>query len=224
MAISDWPPQERPREKLLAQGAQSLSDAELLAIFLRIGVKGKNAVELARELLAAFGGLRALLETNQQQFCAYRGLGSAKYVQLQAALEMSRRHLFASLQRGKVIKNPRDTHQYLTACIRRYPHEVFACLFLDARNRVICFEEMAHGTINNAYVYPREVVKRALQFNAVAVILAHNHPSGHIEPSQADKRITRQLQSALELVDIKVLDHIIIGDGGCTSFAERGLL
>lgn len=224
MAICDWPLLERPREKLLAYGAHTLSDAELLAIFLRVGVKGKNAVDLARELLAEFGGLRMLLEAGQQQFCSYHGLGVAKYVQLQAVLEMSRRHLFSTLQRGDVIKNTHDTQLYLTARLRSYPHEVFACLFLDSRNRVICFDEVAHGTINNAYVHPREVVKRALHFNAASVILAHNHPSGHIEPSQADKNITRQLQCALELVDIKVIDHVIIGDGGCTSFAERGLL
>jgi len=224
MAISNWPSQERPREKLLTYGPHSLSDAELLAIFLRVGVAGKSAVDLARDLLTEFGGLRLLLEATQQQFCGYRGLGMAKYVQLQAVLEMSRRHLFSTLQRGDVIRNPQDTQRYLTARLRSYQHEVFACLFLDSRYRVICFDEIAHGTINNAYVHPREVLKRALHFNAAAVILAHNHPSGHIEPSQADKNTTRQLQCALELVDIKVIDHIIVGDGGCTSFAERGLL
>lgn len=224
MAITDWPQKERPREKLLAKGAQHLSDAELLAIFLRVGVSGKSAVDLARDLLTEFGGLRPLLEASQNKFCRYHGLGMAKYTQLQAVLEMSRRHLLAALQRGDVIKNPHDTQLYLTAQLRGHQHEVFACLFLDARNRVICFDEVAHGTITHAQVHPREVVKRALHFNAAAVILAHNHPSGHAEPSQADKNLTRQLKCALELVDIKVLDHIIVGDGVCTSFAEQGLL
>lgn len=224
MAISNWPHQERPREKLLIFGPHSLSDAELLAIFLRVGIAGKSAVDLARDLLTEFGSLRRLLEASQTEFCRHRGLGNAKYAQLQAILEMSRRHLFSSLQRGDAIKNPYDTQLYLTARLRGYQHEVFACLFLDSRNRVIGFEEISHGTINNAFVHPREVVKKALHFNAAAVILAHNHPSGHLEPSQADKNITRQLQSALDLVDIKVIDHIIIGDGGYTSFAEHGIL
>lgn len=224
MAINHWPQKERPREKLLAHGAHNLSDAELLAIFLRVGVKGKSAVDLARDLLTEFGGLRALLDTSQHRFCKYHGLGTAKYVQLQAVLEMSRRHLLATIERGDVIKNSKDTQLYLTSRLRSYQHEVFACLYLDSRHRVICFNEIAHGTINSAHVHPREVVKRALHFNAAAVILAHNHPSGHAEPSQADKNITYQLQSALSLVDVKVIDHIIIGDGNCTSFAERGLL
>ncbi|CAM4449582.1 MAG: hypothetical protein LEGION0398_MBIBDBAK_00718 [Legionellaceae bacterium] len=224
MAISDWPELERPREKLLFHGPQTLSDAELLAIFLRVGIKGKSAVDLARDLLNEFGGLRLLLESSQQQFCQHRGLGIAKYVQIQAVLEMSRRHLLSHLKRGDVIKNPLDTQRYLTACLRRYTHEVFACLFLDTRNRIICFEELVHGTLTSAFVHPREIVKRALEVNAASVILAHNHPSGCIEPSHADKNLTKQLQRALELVEIHVIDHIIIGDGKCTSFAEKGLL
>lgn len=224
MAITDWPESERPREKLLKRGAHALSDAELLAIFLRTGVKGKSAVDLSRELLDQFGSLRSLLTAEKSDFCRGLGLGKAKYAQLQAVLEMSRRHLQESLQRGKALSSPADTREFLMASLRDYPHEVFACLFLDNRHRVIRFEEMFRGTINGASVHPREVVKRALSLNAASVIFAHNHPSGVAEPSEADHHITRRLVEALELVDIRVLDHMVIGDGETVSFAERGYI
>lgn len=222
MAITDWPVEERPREKLLQRGPEALSDAELLAIFLRTGVRGKTAVDLARDLLTEYGGLRALLKADQTRFCAGNGLGEAKYVQLQAVLEMGRRHLFEILKRGEALGNPADTRRFLQAQLRHYPYEVFACLFLDNRHRVIEFEELFRGTIDSASVHPREVVRRALALNAAAVILAHNHPSGVAEPSSADYRLTRQLRDALALVDIRVLDHMVIGDGETVSLAERG--
>ncbi len=224
MPITDWPIEERPREKLLTRGPGALSDAELVAIFLRTGVSGKTAVDVARDLLRDLGGLGALLEADLEQFCHTKGLGRAKYVLLQAGLEIGRRQLEARLTRGDALANPQDTRSYLTARLRRYPHEVFACLFLDNRHRVISFDEMFFGTIDGASVHPREVVRRALDHNAAAVILAHNHPSGVAEPSRADQMLTRRLQDALALVDIRVLDHFVIGDGEAVSFAERGLL
>ncbi len=224
MAIKDWPVDERPREKLLHRGPSTLSDAELLAIFLRTGVKGKSAVDLARELLEVFGGLRPLLESSRHQFCLGNGLGNAKYAQLQATLEMGRRHLMEELQRGTLLSSPEITSRYLTSRLRHHQQEVFACLFLDNRHRVLEYEELFFGTINAASVYPREVVKRALHHNAAALILAHNHPSGVAEPSQADQQITQQLKKALALVDIRVIDHIIIGDGEPISLSSRGVL
>lgn len=224
MPITDWPAEERPREKLLTRGPAALSDAELLAIFLRTGVRGKSAVDLARELLTRFGTLRTLLEAGRVQFCESPGLGDAKYVQLQAVLEMARRHLLEKLTRDSALSNVEDTRAYLTACLRAYPHEVFGCLFLDNRHRVIAFEELFRGTLDGASVHPREVVKRALAHNAAALILAHNHPSGVSEPSRADEQITLRLKEALALVDIRVLDHFIIGDGRAVSLAERGML
>jgi DNA repair protein RadC len=224
MPITDWPAHERPRERLLAHGPAALSDAELLAIFLRTGVPGKTAVDLARELLNTFGSLRGLLSADCKQFCTGLGLGTAKYVQLQAVLEMGRRHLRETLARGDALSNPDETRDYLIARLRGYAHEVFACLFLDNRHRIISFDELFHGTIDGTSVHPREVVKRALGHNAAAVIFAHNHPSGVAEPSVADELITRRLKDALALVDIRVLDHLIIGDGHTVSFAERGLL
>lgn len=224
MSISQWPVAERPREKLLLQGAESLSDAELLAIFLRTGVKGKSAVDLARELLLTFGSLRSLLESDQTTFCAAHGLGVAKYVQLQAVLEMSRRHLQATIEKGSAMERPEQVKAYLVAKLRHQPREVFACLFLDNRHRVLKFEEIFFGTINAAAVYPREVVAKALSHNAAAVVLAHNHPSGVAEPSTADQQITERLKSALEMIEVRVIDHIIVGDAETVSFAERGLL
>lgn len=222
MAIADWPAHERPREKMLLRGSQALSDAELLAIFLRTGVKGKTAVDLARELLQEFGSLRALLEADCARFCRGLGLGEAKYILLQATLEMSRRYLAEKMTRGDTLSSPTDTHRFLVAKMRDYRQEVFACLYLDTRHRVISFDEMFHGTINMATVHPREIVQRALKHNASAVILAHNHPSGVAEPSRADRDITTQLQKALALIEVRVLDHIVIGDGTTVSFAERG--
>ena len=224
MAITDWPSEERPREKLMQRGAEALSDAELLAIFLRTGVAGKTAVDLARELLDEHGSLRNLLAADHTRFCASHGLGQAKYVQFQAVLEIGRRHLWETMERGDALTSPQHTYDYLSTRLRGYPHEVFACLFLDNRHRVIEYEELFHGTIDGASVHPREVVRRAITHNAAALILAHNHPSGAAEPSQSDTHITQRLKEALALVDVRVIDHIIIGDGEITSLAERGLL
>ena len=224
MAIRDWPASERPREKLLERGADSLSEAELLAIFLRTGVKGRSAVDLARQMLSHFGGLRALLSASQEEFCAMPGMGPAKYAQLQATLAMARRHLGKALERGKPLTDPVATRKYLQARFRDLPHEVFSCLYLDNRNRVIAFEDLFRGTIDGASVHPREVVRAALKHNAAALIFAHNHPSGVAEPSDADRRLTRRLADALALVDIRVLDHFVVGDGEVVSFAERGWL
>ncbi len=224
MAISEWPAAERPREKLLLKGPDVLSDAELLAIFLRTGVTGKTAVDLARELLGRFGGLRALLAAEQGDFCAAPGLGAAKYAQLKAVLEMARRHLGESLQRGTTLSSSLDTRRYLEASLRDRQHEVFCCLFLDNRHRVLAFEELFRGTLNGATVYPREVVKRALALNAAAAIFVHNHPSGVAEPSQADRLLTTRLTEALALVEVRVLDHLVVGDGETVSFNDRGWL
>ncbi len=223
MAITDWPSEERPREKLLLKGAASLSDAELLAIFLRTGIPGISAVDLSRQLLSEFGSLRTLLTATQAEFCHHKGLGSAKYAQLQAIMEMANRHYSESLKRKDCLSNPTDTIAYLHSQLRDHQHEVFACVMLDNRNRVITFRELFRGTIDGASVYPREVVKQALADNAAAVILAHNHPSGIAEPSQADIQITERLKKALALVDIRVLDHVIVGDE-TLCFSERGLI
>jgi DNA repair protein RadC len=224
MPISDWPLSERPREKLLARGAAALSDAELLAIFIRTGINGKTAVDVARELLNGHEGLRLLLETERESLCRAAGMGPAKYVQLQAALELGRRYLESGLKRDRKLSSPHDARDYLRARLRAYPYEVFAVIFLDNRHRVIAFEELFNGTIDGASVHPREVLRRALHHNAAAMILAHNHPSGIAEPSQADQAITRRLQDAMALVDIRILDHFIIGDQETVSFADRGLL
>jgi DNA repair protein RadC len=224
MSIKEWPADERPREKLLQRGAGALTDAELLAIFLRIGVRGKSAVDLAKELLIDFGSLRTLLDADHDRFCQANGLGDAKYAQLQAVLEMAKRHFNEILQRGDALTSPEITRAYLSAQLRGYSYEVSACLFLDNQHRVIKLEELFRGTIDSASVYPREVVKKVLHHNAAAVIFAHNHPSGISEPSQADKLITDKLKQALALFDIRVLDHFIIGDGSPYSFAENGLL
>jgi DNA repair protein RadC len=222
--ISDWPEQERPREKLLSKGPVALSDAELLAIFLRTGLQGKTAVDLSRDLLTDFDGLRGLIETDSKTFCQTKGLGLAKYSQIQAAIELGKRYMQENLQKKDVLSSPNDTKNFLLAQLRAYPYEVFACLFLDNRHQIISFDKMFNGTIDGASVYPREVVKQALSRNAAAVIFAHNHPSGVAEPSLADKNITRRLQEALSLVDIRVLDHFIIGDNTAVSFAEQGLI
>ncbi len=223
MAISHWPSAERPREKLIKRGAEALSDAELLAIFLRTGFAGCSAVDLARQLLLDYGSLRGILAADAQDFCRSKGLGMAKFVQLQAALEIARRHLAENLAQQDCLTRPAQTTTYLRARLRDYDYEVFACLMLDNRNRVIAFRELFRGTIDGASVYPREVVKQALADNAAAVILAHNHPSGVCEPSQADIRITEKLRAALALVDIRVLDHVIVGDS-VTCLSERGLV
>ncbi len=222
--ITDMPLEDRPREKLLQRGPQTLTNVELLAIFLRTGVKGKTAIDLAKDLLDEFGDLRSLLSADQEHFCQAKGLGDAKYVQLKACVELSRRYLRECLERGQPLTNPEDTRNYLMAELSGRAYEVFACLFLDNKHRLIKFEELFFGTIDAASVYPREVVRRALQLNAAAVILTHNHPSGVADPSQADVAITKRLKDALNLIDIRVLDHIVIGDGYCISLAERGLM
>lgn len=224
MAITDWPEQERPREKLASRGAASLSDAELLAIFLRTGVKGKSAVDLARELLTRFGSLTKLFSSSESAFCQIDGLGPAKYAQLQAVMEMARRALHEEMQQRDALSSPQAVRNFLRLNLQSREHEVFAALFLDAQNRVIAAEDMFHGTLTQTSVYPREVVKRALHHNAAAIIFAHNHPSGVAEPSKADELLTRALKEALALVDIKVLDHFIVAAGGSISLAERGLL
>jgi len=223
-SIRAWPEGERPREKLLDRGAQALSDAELIAVLLRSGVTGASAVDLARSLLVKFSGLRSLFAAGPRAVCAIRGVGPGKYVQLQAALELARRCLSEPLRRGAALDGPAAVREMLHARLQDRPYEVFCCIFLDNRNRVIRLEELFRGTIDGASVHPREVVRQALEANAAAVILAHNHPSGVAEPSQADEFITRRLTSALALVDIRVLDHFVIGDGTAVSFAERGLL
>ncbi|UTF59231.1 DNA repair protein RadC [Gilvimarinus sp. DA14] len=224
MSIAHWPVGERPREKLLERGAAALSDAELLAIFLRTGCAGKSAVDLARELLIEFGGLRPLMEASRESFCRGEGLGDAKFTQLQAVLEMARRHLGESLQTGDALTSPDLVRRYLVAQLRHSPREVFALLLLDNQHRLIRYEPLFYGTLDGASVYPREVVKLVLASNAAAVILAHNHPSGVAEPSQADRLITEKLVAALELVGVRVLDHMVVGDGEVISFAERGFL
>ena len=224
MAITDWPVDERPREKLLIKGPGALSDAELLAIFLRTGITGMTAVDLSRHLLTRFNGLRPLLEASQAEFCEHLGLGPAKFAQLQAVLEMGRRHLQQALDKPDAFRDPASVRQYLSSRLRHLPHEVFACLFLDNQHRLITYEELFRGTIDGASVYPREIVKKVLSHNAAAVIFAHNHPSGVAEPSNSDERITHKLQQALQLVDVRVLDHFIVGDNDVLSMAERGLL
>ncbi len=223
MAITDWPEGERPREKLLTLGAPALSDAELLAIFLRTGVAGKTAVDLARDLLQEHKGLRPLLELDKKGFCNNKGLGPAKFAQLQAVLEIARRHLREKLQRGDAMTSPELTRRYLQQQLRDYPYEVFACMFLDNRHRLIAYEELFRGTIDGASVHPREVVRKSLQHNAAAIIIAHNHPSGIAEPSQSDRAITIRLKSALDLVDIRLLDHFIVGDE-VISMSEQGMI
>ena len=223
MAITDWAIEDRPREKLLNKGAEALTDAELLAIFLRTGIKGKTAVDLARDLITDNGGLSPLLSANEEQFCKSKGLGQAKYVQMQAVVEMSKRYLEEKLQRGAVMSSASVVKSYLKARLQQYPFEVFSCLFLDNKHRVIEYEELFRGTIDGASVHPREVVRRTLHHNAAAVILAHNHPSGVAEPSQSDIQITQKLKQALELIDVRVLDHLIVGDE-VVSFSERGLI
>jgi DNA repair protein RadC len=224
MAIRDWPIDERPREKLLDKGAAALSDAELLAILLRSGTPGCSALDLARELLRSFHSLRKLIAADRQRFCAQRGLGLTRFAELQAAVEIARRQLSETMRAGPSLASPKATRDYLSARLRDLEHEVFCCLYLDKRHRLIHCEELFRGTIDGASVHPREIVKLALQRNSAAVIIAHNHPSGVPEPSQADEFITQRIKEALALVDIRLLDHIIIGDGSSVSLAERGLV
>ena len=249
MSIKDWPVNERPREKLLANGVHSLSDAELLAVLLGgSGRRGLDAVAMARELLSRHQSLRGLLSAQRNPGLAapvtpvtagapglpvtpglpatrgHRGLGPAGYCRLQAAVELARRHYAEAMRAGPPLDSPQATRDFLIRRLRDTPHELFCCLHLDNRHRLIAFDELFRGTIDGASVHPREVVKQALARNAAAVILAHNHPSGVAEPSQADELVTRRLREALQLVDIRVLDHMIVADNGCLSFAERGLI
>jgi len=224
MTIRDWPLAERPREKLLERGAHALSDAELLALLLGSGTRGLSAVELARTLIADFGSLRSLLAADGPQALARAGVGPARYAVMQAALELTRRHFREALRLGPALAAPELTRTFLQAQLRDRPYEVFCCLYLDNRHRLIAFEELFRGTIDRAGVHPREVLRQTLLHNAAAVIFAHNHPSGVLEPSQADELITRRLKEALALMDVRVLDHFIIGDGQCYSFSEHGLL
>ena len=222
MHIRDWPRTERPREKLLARGAGSLSDAELLAIFLGSGLPGRDAVQTARELLQANGSLRALLDLPPDALARLRGLGPARACQLNAALELGRRHLAAALERGVLLSDPDSAGRYFTQRLRHRTQEVFAALFLDTRHRALAFEELFSGSIDSAEVHPRELVRRALAHNAAALIIGHNHPSGDPEPSTADRALTARLRQALGLVDVRLLDHVVVGEGPPVSLAARG--
>ena len=224
MAITDWPTSERPREKLIELGAEALSDAELLAIFLRVGVIGKSAVDLARDLLTKFASLNGIFAASEKEISQVHGMGSSKYVQLQAIFEMSRRALNEQMQAHDVLNSPQQVRDYLVLKLGSQLREVFLVLFLDAQNRLITSEDMFTGTLTQTSVYPREVVKRALHFNAAAVIFAHNHPSGVAKQSQADEMLTQELKKALALVDVRVLDHFIVAGNNTLSFIERGLL
>ncbi len=222
MHIRDWPRAERPREKLLARGVAALSDAELLAIFLGSGLPGRDAVQTARELLLGHGPLRALLDRSAPQLAKLPGLGPARACQLSAALELGRRHLAAELERGQALTDPAAAGRYFSQRLRHRSQEVFAVLYLDNRHRALAFEELSTGTVDSAEVHPREVVRQALAHNAAALIIGHNHPSGNPEPSAADRAITERLRQALALVDIRLLDHFVIGDGAPVSLAARG--
>ncbi len=224
MPISSWPPMERPREKLLASGASSLSDVELLAVFLQTGIKGKTALEVATDLLLNFGSLSSLISANYKELCSQSGVGVAKAASLAAMKELSLRQLLEGLQSRDILTSSAATRDYLRARFKSCESEVFRCLFLNNQHHVMEFEELFRGTIDGAAVYPREVVKRALYHNAAAVIFAHNHPSGIAEPSQADIAITRKLKTAMQTIEIRVLDHLVIGAGEVVSFAERGLV
>ena len=224
MSIATWIDGESPRDKLLTRGSKALSDAELLALLLGSGYPGCDAVSLARELLSRFEGLAGVLGADRSSLQSLRGVGDAKYAQLRAALELGRRQALAAVCDRDVLSNPENTRLFLQHHLGGRRREVFSCIFLDSQHRVICCEDLFLGTLDGAAVYPREVAVRALQYCAAAVIFAHNHPSGVAEPSAADKRITERLQAALSLLDIRVLDHIIIGRGKGYSFAEAGLL
>ena len=224
MSLKDWPQTERPREKLLEIGVGTLSDAELLALFLQTGLRGKTAIEVARDLLQTFGGIGQVLSADKTVLCNQPGIGVARYALLQAALELSRRHVYCEVREVDALTSPDMVRQYLSLHLSGLQHEVFAALFLDNRHRILEYRQLSVGTIDSAAVYPREVVKQCLASNAAAVIFAHNHPSGVAEPSDTDVRLTRKLTDALALIDVRVLDHLIIGQGVQTSLAERGLM
>jgi len=224
LSVNDWPEQERPLYKICERGSKALSDAELLSLFIGKGTKDKTVVDLARDILKEFGGLRPLLNADQSTLTKHTGIGATTFARLQAILELSRRHLLETLQKDDCLNSPHLTRQYLSAQLRDEKREVFAALWMDNQHRIICYEILFTGTIDSAAIYPREVVRRCLELNATAVIFAHNHPSGVAEPSQADRKITERLQATLKLIDVKVLDHFVVGDGCVVSFAERGWL
>lgn len=222
--ISNWPALDRPREKLLALGASELTDAELLAVLLRTGIPGLTAVDLGRQLLKHFGGLQPLLSADYAEFSKIKGLGKAKYAQVHACFELSRRAQFETICQGEALSSPSATREYLRVTLSHLHHEVFWCLFLDNQHRIVASQSLAHGTIDTASIYPREVVKICLRFNAAAVIFAHNHPSGIAEPSQADQQMTTRLRDSLALIDIRLLDHFVVAGNQVTSMAERGMI
>lgn len=224
MGIKDWPVQERPRERLISDGPAALSDAELLAVFLRVGVEGKSAVELGRELLARFRSLHGMFAAPLTEFCSVHGMGPAKFAQLQAVMELARRAIAEQMQAGSALNSPDAASSYLRMTIGRQHHESFIVMFLDVKNRLIASEEMSRGTLTHTSVYPREIVKAALRHNAASVILAHNHPSGVAEPSSADMQLTRALIDALSLVDVRVVDHFVVAGAAVHSFAQHGQL
>jgi DNA repair protein RadC len=224
MGIKDWPVQQRPRERLISEGAAALSDPELLALFLRVGVKGRSAVELGRDLLRHFGSIQGLFGASLSQLSAVHGMGPAKFAQLQAVMELAQRAIGEQLQAGQALGSPDAVRQYLRISLGRQQHESFVILFLDVKNRLLAYEEMFRGTLTHTSVYPREVVKAALAHNAASVMLAHNHPSGVAEPSEADLLLTRALVQALALVDVRVLDHFVVAGPNVHSFAEHGQL
>lgn len=224
MPITDWPADDKPHTKLLQKGPAALTDAELIALFLKSGTRGKTALDLAKELLQEFGGLKKLLRTSSALLMKKKGMGSMKYATLKAAIEIGRRYMHDNIAIGEVLNNSRTTQSFLADRLRDQVNEVFACVFLDTRYRLIAYEELFQGTINEANIYPREIVRRGLAHNAAKIILAHNHPSGHAIPSAADKEVTQLIKEALALVDIDVADHIIIGNPDIFSFADTGLI
>lgn len=224
MSLANWPKTEQPREKLLAAGAERLSDAELLAIFIHTGIRGKSALEIARGLLVKYGDLGEVLKQDRDALCAEPGLGTAKVASLEAAQELAQRQMLGVARKADVLDSSAATRRYLLAKYQHLEHEVFSCVYLNNQHHVVKIEELFRGTIDGAAIYPREVVKRCLYHNAAAVIFAHNHPSGVAEPSQPDLAITSRLKQALATVDIRVLDHLIIGAGTVVSLAERGVM
>ncbi len=223
LRVKEWPAHERPRERLLNNGASSLSDAELLAAFIGSGTRQCNSIALSRLLISTFGSLRNIIHAPRKEICQLPGFGNVRYITMQAVIEIVRRSLLETTKKNDALESPSTAREYLLLKMRDYQHEVFACLFLDNQHCLIAFEELFHGTINNATVHPREVIKRALHHNAAAIILAHNHPSGSSEPSSADKEITSELKKSLNLIDVRVLDHFVVGET-IASFAEMQLL
>ena len=223
MKVKECPAHDRPRERLVKYGAAALSDVELLAVLVGSGTKNNSALEIAQVLLSEFGNLRSITEAERKKVCLIKGFGITHFLLLQATIEIVRRSLLESMKKGSLVNSPKKTRDYLALKMRHYKHEVFACLFLDNQHYTIAFEEMFYGTIDGASVHPREVVKRVLYHNAAAVIFVHNHPSGSDEPSISDERITQKLKEALNMIDVRVLDHFVIGEN-VTSFAERELI